>query len=125
MPFSPRILGTFWSTTSNLTAYCLSLCQQGMVVFLYGFSWVPPKAKSLTCDGLNGFVLIWLYLSFEMTLHWTPMSNLNVVFYLLSKIVAFQTLEPRLICIIPMDMSSTFVRQLCSTVLRFDVGGLG
>ena len=84
----------------------------------------PPKAMSLACDGLNGFVLIWLYLSFERTLHWAPVSNLNVVFCLLSKIVAFQSLEPQLICIIPMNMSSASVRQWCSIVLRFDVGGL-
>ena len=119
--FSPRMFGTFWSTASNSTVHCLSLCRQDIVVFPHGFSWAPPKAMSLACDGFNGFVPILLYLSFEMTLHWTPVSNLNVVFCLLSKIVTFQSLEPRLVCIIPMNMSSASVRQLCSIVLSWVV----
>ena len=44
-------------------------------------------------DALNGSGLIWLYFVLEITLHWAPVSSLNVVFCLLSEIVAFQSLD--------------------------------
>ena len=70
--------------TSNSTAHCLFLCWQDIVALPHRISWEPLNTMSLACDGLTSFVLIWLYLSFEMTLHWSPVSSLNAVFCLLS-----------------------------------------
>ena len=69
-------------------------------------------------DSLNGFVMIWLYLSFEITLHLAPVSNLNVIFCLLNKyVVAFHSFEPQFIGIIPMNKCSKSETSLVSCLL--------
>ena len=56
-----------------------------------------------------------------MTLHWAPVSSLNVVPRLFSKTVVFQSFELEFASIIPMNISSDGLSQSsCTMALRLD-----
>ena len=70
-----------------------------MVVFPHAFILCPPNVTSFVFDLRSRHRLICSYVLFEITLHWAPVSNLNVMLQPLRFMVALQSLVSELFAI--------------------------
>ena len=121
---SPSTLDTL-STTSNSMGLNLFLCSHKRTAFPTGVMRCPPNATSLAFDLERGCLLACMKVSLDMTLHWAPVSILNLMSRECIFSVAFQLLACALLVMAATSMSSSlelFCFSSCTLGIAFRGG---